>query len=224
PDDNFARLWGMYPDACVTAISRHQWSAYPQLQPAAVVPHGVDVSQFTFREKPDDYVCFLGRFTSGKGALEAIAVARKLGLRLVMAGPSNPYFEKHVQPLVDGDAVQYIGSVNSAGRNKLLGGARALIYPIQHPEPFGLVLVEAMLCGTPVAAMRLGAVPEIVEENITGCTAATAAEFSNAVVRSLSLDRRQVRQRAEQCFSVKRMVEGYLQVYEQAITASQKKL
>ncbi|HEY6170277.1 MAG TPA: glycosyltransferase, partial [Verrucomicrobiae bacterium] len=134
PDDNHARLWTMADSACVTAISRHQWSTYPQLQPAAVIPHGVDVSQFTFREKPEDYVCYLGRFTSGKGPRQAIAIARELELRLVMAGPSNPYFHEHIQPQIDGRSVEYVGPVNSEQRNKLLGGARALIYPIQYPE------------------------------------------------------------------------------------------
>jgi glycosyltransferase involved in cell wall biosynthesis len=220
PDDNAARLRGMFPNACVTAVSRHQWSAYPHLPAAPVVPHGVDVSQFTFCENPDDYVCFLGRFVSGKGPLEAIAAARTLGLKIILAGPANTFFENHVKQLVDGVSVQYIGSVNNKQRDKLLGSARALIYPVQHPEPFGLVLVEAMLCGTPVAAMRLGAVPEIVDESVTGCTGATAAEFLDAIKRCLSLDRRQVRQHAERRFSVKRMVEGYLAVYDQAIRAA----
>src|ERR1041385_119460 len=134
PDDNHARLWTMAGSVCVTAISRHQWSAYPQLQPAAVIPHGVDVSQFTFREQPEDYICYLGRFPSGKAPRQAIAIARELGLRIVMAGPSNPYFREHIQPQVDGRTVEYVGPVNSEQRNKLLGGARALIYPLQFPE------------------------------------------------------------------------------------------
>ncbi len=222
PDENAARLREMFPNACVTAISQHQWNAYPHLPAAPVVPHGVDGSQFTFREKPDDYVCFLGRFIAGKGPLEAIAAARALGLKIILAGPANAFFEKHVKPLVDGVAVQYIGSVNNERRDQLLGGARALIYPVQHPEPFGLVLVEAMLCGTPAAAMRVGAVPEIVDENVTGCTAETAAEFPAAITRCLSLDRRRVRECAAQRFSAQRMVEGYLRVYEQAIGAAKK--
>src|SRR6267142_6496637 len=97
-----AKLWAAAPQSSVTAISRHQWSAFPDLKPAAVIPHGVDTTQFTFREQPEDYVLYLGRFVSGKGPLLAIEAARKLGLRLVMAGPSNPYFREKVQPLVDG--------------------------------------------------------------------------------------------------------------------------
>lgn len=217
PDENHAQLWTMYPDSCVTAISQHQWSAYPQLRPAAVIPHGIDVSQFTFRQTPDDYVCFFGRFTPAKGALEAITVARQLGLRIILAGPRNEYFDQHIQPLVDGKSVEYAGTLSGEERNKFLGGARALLYPIQYPESFGLVLAEAMLCGTPAAAVRIGAVSEIVDEGITGAMAASASEFSAAVTRCLKIDRNRVRQEAERRFSVATMVEKYLRVYERAI-------
>lgn len=183
----------------------------------AFVPHGVDVSQFTFRETPEDYVCYLGRFVSGKGPVQAIETAKSLGLRLRLAGPENAYFREHVAPLVDGHMVEYVGFVEGRQREEFLGGARALLYPIQYPEAFGLVLAEAMLCGTPVVGMRLGAVPELVEEGVTGSTAADMAEFPNAVRRCLSLDRRRVRAVAEGRFSAERMAQQYVQVYQQAI-------
>jgi glycosyltransferase involved in cell wall biosynthesis len=214
PDDNSARLRAMWPGACVTAISTHQWSAYPHLSPMAVVPHGVEVAQFTLREQPDDYVCYVGRFTSGKGPVQAIEAARTLGLRLLLAGPENKYFREQVKPLLDGRLVEYVGFVTGAARDKLLGGARALLYPIQYPEAFGLVLVEAMLCGTPVAAMRLGAVPEIVEEGVSGYTAQSKEEFIRALGQCLALDRRQIRLRAAQRFSADRMARDYARVYE----------
>ena len=218
PDDNHAQLWSLGGPACVTAISQHQWSAYPDLKPAAVVPHGVDVSQFTFCAQPKDYVCYLGRFTSGKGPRQAIAAARELGVKIILAGPSNPYFREHVQPLVNGREVEYVGPVNITRRNELLGGARALIYPIQYPEAFGLVLLEAMLCGTPVAALRLGAVPEIVDEGVTGCCAKNTEGFLDAVVRALALDRHRVRQQAELRFSAERMARDYARVYAEVAT------
>ena len=214
PDDNGARLRAMSPDACVTAISEHQWSAYPNLPPAAVVPHGVDVTQFTLREQPGDYVCYVGRFTSGKGPVQAIETARHLGLRLLLAGPENKYFREQVKPLIDGRLVEYVGFVTGEARDKLLGSARALLYPIQYPEAFGLVLVEAMLCGTPVAAMRLGAVAEIVEEAVTGYTAESKEELCKALAQCLALDRRQIRLRAAQRFSADRMARDYARVYE----------
>jgi glycosyltransferase involved in cell wall biosynthesis len=219
PDENNAMLWRQYPRTSVTAISQHQWSEFPDLKPAAIIPHGVEVSDFTLREQPDDYVLYLGRFVSGKGPLHAINAARTLGLRLILAGPENAYFREHIRPFVDGKQIEYAGYVSGVARDRLLGGARALLYPIQHPEAFGLVLVEAMLCGTPVAAVRLGAVAEIVEEGVTGCMADGMGQFSKVVLRALECDRRQVRQRAEQRFSAKQMACGYVQLYERILSS-----
>ncbi len=217
PDEDSARLWDGSPNACVTAISRQQWSPFPQLRPAAVIPHGVDAADFTFQPVPGDYVCYLGRFDPGKGACHAIAAARAAGVRLLMAGPTSPYFREKVQPLIDGRSVEYVGFVKGTERDRLLGGARALLYPIQYPEAFGLVLVEAMLCGTPVAAMRLGAVPEIIEDGITGFSVESLPELPEAVNKCFTLDRRRVRQEAARRFSAEAMVRAYLHVYEQVI-------
>jgi glycosyltransferase involved in cell wall biosynthesis len=217
PYDQEARLWSLFPDARVTAVSAAQWGAYPQFRPAAVIHHGVDPEQFTFRAEPEDYVCFLGRFIPGKGPLTAIAVARSLGLRLVLAGPPGDYFEEHVKPLVDGRSVVHAGYVSGRKRDQLLGGARALLYPVQAPEPFGLVQVEAMLCGTPVVGLRLGAVPEVIDEGVTGYTASTEEDFAHQVLRSVALDRRQIRQRAEGRFSARRMAEQYARLYRELV-------
>jgi glycosyltransferase involved in cell wall biosynthesis len=216
PDDNSAKLWESAPSARVSAISRHQWSAYPHLKPAAIIPHAVDPGDFVYNPQPEDYVCYLGRFTSGKGPCQAIETARALGLKLLLAGPEDRYFREVVQPLIDGTAVEWVGYVTGAERSKLLGGARALLYPIQYPEAFGLVLIEAMLCGTPVAAIGLGAVPEIVEQGITGALASATEDFPQAVQKCLGLDRRLVRARAEERFSARKMAREYLRFYEQA--------
>ncbi len=215
PDENSAQLWMRTPKAYVTAPSKHQWSAYSQLRPTAIIPHGVDLSEFSLEEKPGDYVCYLGRFVSGKGPCQAIAAARALGLKLVMAGPHNLYFGAHVAPLIDGKTVEYVGYVSGAERCKLLGGAKALLYPITYPEAFGLVLVESMLCGTPVAAMNLGAVPEIVDSGVTGYYAETEQGFLEAITQCLKLDRKQIRKRAEARFSARQMAQEYARVYHE---------
>jgi len=215
PDDNHARLWESSLDSDVTALSKHQWSAYPHLHPAAVIPHGVDVAQFSFRETPDDYVLYLGRFTSGKGPIQAIKAARANGVRLLMAGPENPYFREKVKPLIDGQSVEYVGYARPAERNKLLGGARALLYPIQYPESFGLVLVEAMLCGTPIVSFRHGAVQEILEEGVSGFTATNQQAFEEIIPRCFTLDRKRIRENAEQRFSAELMAKTYAKLYQQ---------
>src|SRR5262249_29151145 len=151
----------------------------------------------------------LGRFIPGKNPLAAVAAARALGVRLLLAGPRNDYFRDHVEPLVDGRCVEYVGYVAGRARDQLLGRARALLYPVGAPEPFGLVQVEALMCGTPVVAMRVGAVPEIIDEGITGYTATSTDEFLLGVTRSFTLDRRRVRERAEERFSARRMAGQY---------------
>ena len=214
PYEDSVQLRARWPHACVSAISQFQWSATPHLRPDAVIHHGIDVAQFEFRAKPEDYVCCLGRFIPDKGVLTAIAAARATGLRLLLAGPRNEYYDACVAPEVDGRQIEYLGPVTGATRSALLGGARALLYPLEAPEPFGLVQVEAMMCGTPVVAMRLGAVPEIVEEDVTGCTATTVQEFIDAIPRALVLDRHRIRAEAERKFSADRMAVEYLDLYK----------
>jgi len=218
PDRDAAYLWSLVPGACVTAISSCQWKKYPHLTPAATVHHGLDASQFTFRNEPEDYLLFLGQFSWGKGPTVAIETARALGMRLRLAGPTNDYYREHVEPLVDGYRVEYVGYVSGPERDRLLGGARALLYPVQAPEPFGLVVVEAMLCGTPVAAMRLGAAPEIVDEGVTGFCAGSTDELVQAAREAVSLDRRRVRTHAEGRFSAERMAREYVRVYEELLS------
>jgi glycosyltransferase involved in cell wall biosynthesis len=220
PDNDHAQLWSMSGHAWVTAITRHQWELFPQLKPVAVVPHGVDPTQFTFQPVARDYLCFIGRFTEAKGPVQAIKTAKALGKKIILAGPTNEYYLEHVKPLVNDVTVVYMGWAGLTERNELLGGAQVMIYPITYPEAFGLVLVEAMLCGTPVAAMRLGAVAEIVDEGITGYCADSPDGLIEAVLRAKDLDRRRVRKKAAERFSPQKMARGYARVYEQITSAT----
>jgi glycosyltransferase involved in cell wall biosynthesis len=222
PDDNSARLWEMQPQACVTALSKYQWSVYTRLQPSAIIPHGADPSEFDFQAEPEDYVCYLGRFTSSKGPRQAIAAARKLGLKLRMAGPNSPYFREQVEPLIDGKNIEYVGYLAGKERSRFLSGAKALLYPIQYPESFGLVLVESMLCGTPIAAMNLGAVPEVIDQGITGYHAGDEAGFLQAIERCMKLDRAQIRRASEMRFSARMMATAYAQLYQKIAKSHQR--
>jgi glycosyltransferase involved in cell wall biosynthesis len=147
--------------------------------------------------------------------LEAIDVARRSGLRLLLAAPPNDYYDEVVAPLVDGQTVAFAGEVSPGEAAALLAGARALLYPVQAAEPFGLVLAEAMSCGTPVAALGLGAVGELVDDGVTGRIFPTVDALVDGLPRVLALDRQRVRARAVERFSPARMVDEYVSVYRQ---------
>jgi glycosyltransferase involved in cell wall biosynthesis len=206
-------LWRRYPDAPFVAISNAQAQLMEGLHVVRTIHHGVDAAAFAFRGQPDDYLLFLGRFTTGKGVLEAIEVARRTGIRLLLAAAENDYYRDAVAPLVDGDRVVYVGEVDHPRKVALLGGARALVYPVQSAEPFGLVLAEAMLCGTPVAALNRGAVGELIEEGVTGGVFETLDALTSGLPRVMALDRAHVRAAAERQFGIDRMVDAYVDVF-----------
>lgn len=213
-------LWTRYPDAPFVAISNEQARLLTGLNVVATVPHGIDTASFTFRAQPDDYLLFLGRFTEGKGVLPAIEISRRVGMRLVLAAPENDYYREVIAPHVDATTVIYAGEVDHAEKVALLGGARALLYPVQSGEPFGLVVAEAMACGTPVAALERGAVRELVDDGVTGRAFPSLDELVAGLPQVLALDRARVRQAAVARFGVDRMVDEYVKVYEQVIARS----
>ena len=182
--------------------------------------HGIDTDSFKFSEQPDDYVLFLGRFTEGKGVLQAIEIAKGAGLRILLAAPEDEYYHAKVAPLVDGKRVVYVGEVGHDQKVGLLGGARAMLYPVQSGEPFGLVLAEAMACGTPVAALDCGAVREVVEDGVTGIVFSDEAAMQAGLGRVFALDRQRVRERGIARFGAMRMVDEYIAVYERLIEGS----
>jgi len=207
-------LWAQYREAPFVAISQEQARLLSGLNIVGTVLHGIDTDAFTFAAAPGDYLVFLGRFTAGKGVVQAIEVARRAGLRLVLAAPDDPYYHEHVKPHVDGTHVVYAGEVDHRGKVDLLGGARALLYPVQSGEPFGLVLAEAMACGTPVAALDRGAVREVVDDGVTGRVFADLDAMVAGLPEVLALDRARVRTRAVERFGIERMATEYIEVYE----------
>ena len=218
PESDAVKIRSMYPRARVTSLSHYQWSAFPELPPTTVIYHAVDASMFHLRRDPGDYLLYLGRFTPGKGAAHAVEAAQKLGMRIILAGPPSAYYQERIAPLVDGRTVVYAGYVTGLERSRLLGGARALLCPFRYPEPFGLVMVEAMMCGTPVAAIGLGAVPEIVDSGVTGYFCDAPEGLAQTVEKATTLDRSGVRARAELRFVAERMAREYARVDESVIS------
>ena len=213
------KLWSRYPEAPFIAISQEQARLLAGLNVIDTVLHGIDTGNFRFQEKPDDYLLFLGRFTEGKGVLQAIEIAKRVGMRLILAAAEDEYYREKVAPHVDGRHIVYFGEANFDAKVKLYGGARALLYPIQSREPFGLVLAEAMACGTPVAALDKGAVREVVDDGVTGMVFENLEQMVNELPRVFDLDRRLVHERAVARFGVSRMVNEYERVYQRIVEA-----
>ena len=217
PSPAEVKLWSRYPDAPFVAISNEQARLLDGLNIVGTVLHGIDTDNFLFNEKPADYLLFLGRFTEGKGVLQAIEIAKRVGMKLILAAAADEYYREKVAPLVDGRHIIYYGEANFDQKVRLYGGARALIYPIQSREPFGLVLAEAMACGTPVAALDRGAVREVVDDGVTGIVFENLEQMANELPRAFDLDRRLVRERAVARFGVARMVDEYVAIYRRIV-------
>ncbi|GAB4342715.1 MAG: hypothetical protein Kow0099_20460 [Candidatus Abyssubacteria bacterium] len=206
--------------AWYVAISEADRSA--ELDYVATVHHGIDTNQFTFRPEHGEYLLFFGRIHHEKGTRECIDVAMRTGFKLIIAGiiQDQSYFEREVRPYLDGERIIYVGSAGPEKRNKLLGGAFALLHPINFEEPFGLSVVEAMACGTPVIAFKRGSMPEVVADGRTGFLVSSVNEMAEAVRRVKRISRLECRRWVENNFTADRMVEDYLRVY-QKVAANQ---
>jgi len=196
----------------------------PDLEYIGNAYHGIDLNSFTYREKSGDYLLFFGRIHEDKGAAEAIEIARRAGLRLVMAGiiQDKEYYREKVEPFLNDQNVTYVGSIGPSKRDKLLGGAYALLHPIGFAEPFGLSVVEAMACGTPVIAFNKGSMAEVVTDGVTGFLVNTVDEAVDAVARVPELKRAACRRHIEDHFSVDRMVDRYLDIYREVLECAQR--
>jgi len=185
----------------------------------ANVYHGIDISQFTFQPRPDKYLLFFGRIHIDKGAGEAIEIAKKSGMKLIMAGiiQDSQYYEKNIRPFIDGRRVIYVGSAGPEKRDSLLGNAYAMLHPINFDEPFGLSVVESMACGTPVIAFNRGSMPELINHGHNGFLVQTVDEAVAAVNDIPMIERSACRRVVEERFTADRMAEDYIDVYRRVL-------
>lgn len=219
-------LYAEFQDTPVVSISEAQREPVPNANWVATIHHGIEVGAFAFNPNPEGYLAFLGRISRDKGVDTAIHVARQAGLPLKIAarepltieGDANTdddrlHYEDVIQPLLRESGVEFVGEVGGREKDEFLGKASALLFPIRWPEPFGLVMVEALACGTPVLALNEGSVPEVVEDGRSGFVCADEDQLVQAVGRIGELDRAICRKAAEERFSAARMARDYEQLY-----------
>ena len=215
-------LYVGFSDMPLVSISNSQRKPIANANFAATVYHGLPAQTLKPNYKPSgDYVAFLGRISPEKRPDRAIRIAQALGLRIKIAAKidkvDEAYFREHIASLFNLPGVEYIGEIDERSKSEFLGEASALLFPIDWPEPFGLSMIEAMACGTPVLAFRCGSVPEIIDPGVTGMIVDSMDEAIRVMPQVLALDRRAVRQKFEQRFSASRMAKDYVQVYRSLI-------
>jgi len=211
-------LYVGFSEMPLVSISNDQRKPITGSNFVATVYHGLPLNllQPTYHAR-GGYLAFLGRISPEKRPDRAIRIAQALGMPLKIAAKidkvDEKYFHEQIAPLLSGPGIEFIGEINELGKSEFLGGASALLFPVDWPEPFGLVMIEAMACGTPVLAFRRGSVPEIIDPGVTGMIVDSMEEAVRTLPRVLALDRRKVRRRFEQRFSATRMARDYVRVY-----------
>jgi glycosyltransferase involved in cell wall biosynthesis len=210
-----------FPEAPFVSISNNQRLPLPGAHWLGTVYHGLPSQSLHPRFEPGSYLAFLGRLTKEKGPEEAMRIARDAGIPLRIAAKvpkgERGYFKEQLEPKIDGREVQLTGEVNDKTKEEFLANAAGLLFPIDWPEPFGLVMIEAMACGTPVIAYRHGSVPEVIDEGVTGFVVDSEEEAVRAVRRLGEIDRRQVRACFERRFTARRMAAEYVALYEDLV-------
>jgi glycosyltransferase involved in cell wall biosynthesis len=211
------RLYAEFDDVPVVSISDAQRRPLPGANWQATVYHGLPSDLYSCRDRPGDYLAFLGRVSPEKRVDRAVEIARRVGMRLRVAAKVDAadvaYFRREIEPLLRQPHVEFVGEIGEADKAGFLGGARAVLFPIDWPEPFGLVMIEAMACGTPVVAWPGGSVPEVVDDGLTGFVVDTIDAAVAAVNRSDGLNRRRCRAVFVERFGAARMARDYLAVY-----------
>jgi glycosyltransferase involved in cell wall biosynthesis len=221
----YASIAEVSPGVGLISISENQRRPMPDLPWAATIPNAIDLSIYPSKPHKGDYLLFLGRFSPDKGAHRAVAVAMELGLPLKMAGKNREpkerqYFAELVEPHLGHGGIEYLGEVTHGEKVELLQDARATLFPIEWEEPFGLVMVESMACGTPVIATRHGAVPEVIEHGVSGIIVDNYRQMAAALDEADELDPNECRRYVEERFAPERMVGDYERAYREAIGAT----
>lgn len=217
-------VYRAFPHMPLVSISDDQRRPVPPVNWQGTVHHGMPESLFREGLGDGGYLAFLGRICADKGILPAIEIARRAGLPLKVAAKVDPadqkYFDQDVKPVLEKSPhVEFIGEINDAQKQDFLGRARALLFPISWPEPFGLVMIESMACGTPVVAFNSGSVPEIIEDGLTGFVVKDVEQAAAAVGRLDHLFRPSIRSRFEERFSVRAMAREYVRIYRKLTAA-----
>jgi glycosyltransferase involved in cell wall biosynthesis len=211
------RLYKEFQEIPLVSISENQRKPIPQAGWTGTVYHGLPENLYTFRETPGSYLAFIGRISPEKRVDRAIEIADRTGIPLRIAAKVDPvdqkYFRKTIEPMLDNPLVEYIGEIGEKEKNEFLGNALVLLFPIDWPEPFGLVMIEAMACGTPVIAFRNGSVPEIVKDGENGFIVDSVDDAVRAVEQVARLRRKRIRYIFEQQFTASRMATDYLKIY-----------
>jgi glycosyltransferase involved in cell wall biosynthesis len=221
PDN--CKIFERYRNLSYISISNAQRQGAPQLNYVSTVYNGIKIEDHIFQSQPQDppYLAFLGRISPEKGPENAIAIARATGLPLKIAGKidkvDREFYEQQIAPQIDGKQIEFLGELGHQAKTKLLANASVTLFAIAWLEPFGLVMIESMCTGTPVVAINMGSVPEVIAHQKTGWICSSLEEAIAAVPKAMKLDRQQCRQHVEQFFSVARMVDAYEATYRQAI-------
>lgn len=214
-------LYKEFKEIPLVSVSNAQRKPLPWANWIGTVYHGLPLHRYPFQPMTGSYLAFLGRISPEKRVDTAIAVAKRLGIPLKIAAKVDKvdleYYQSIIKPLLDDPLIEYVGEISERDKGAFLGNALALLFPIDWPEPFGLVMIEAMACGTPVITRRCGSVPEVVRHGTTGFICDTEAEMADAVERCASLNRATIRGECEVRFSASRMATNYLDIYDSLV-------
>lgn len=214
-------LFKKFPQINYVAISKHQRKSAPGVNFVKTIYHGLPIEEYSFNPNPEDYLLWLSKLTPQKGPADAIEVAKQSGEKLIIAGiiprEYEDYFEYRLKPLIDGEQIQFVGAVNFEKKVELFKNAKAFLYPIKRPEPFGLVVIESMACGTPVIAYKAGAMPELIQDGKTGFLVDSQEGMIESLKKINLIKRVDCRRHVEKKFTLQKMVNKYEALYNKIV-------